>query len=410
MSPSLGARVDIGAAVGAVSVPSGVCAGCAVTLSASTATCSVSGSTVDVMKVTDALARLDYVDSTRMAAMGWSYGGFFMNWLQGHTKRFKCLASMMGLYDMPSMWGTTEELWFPNFEMEGQPWNSDLYQKWSPSNYVKNFATPTLIITGERDYRVSYTQSLQYFSTLQTLGIPSRLIVFKNDGHWPSTLRSMPLYYNAHLEWFHKYLGGAPAPWKSEDMVNGTMNSGLVLHNGGEQSRGVEKSDINYRSGIVVLYRDGSVRTINLAKGESYRYKTENERNGGIWQAFQFGPVLVQDGEMMTGLKKNERQPRTIFGYVEPGHYIIVAVDGRTKVSIGMTETEMAELMFDLGCTQAMNLDGGYSTSMLFMGETINERVNDDRNVNDMLLFAEYDADGSAPALSTVHAQKFSGK
>ena len=179
---------------------------------------------VDVMRVTDALARLDYVDSTRMAAMGWSYGGFFMNWLQGHTKRFKCLASMMGLYDMPSMWGTTEELWFPNFEMDGQPWNSDLYQKWSPSNYVRNFATPTLIITGERDYRVSYTQSLQYFSTLQTLGIPSRLIVFKNDGHWPSTLRSMPLYYNAHLEWFHKYLGGAPAPWKSEDMVNGTMN------------------------------------------------------------------------------------------------------------------------------------------------------------------------------------------
>ena len=108
--------------------------------------------------------------------------------------------------------------------MDGQPWNSDLYQKWSPSNYVRNFATPTLIITGERDYRVSYTQSLQYFSTLQTLGIPSRLIVFKNDGHWPSTLRSMPLYYNAHLEWFHKYLGGAPAPWKSEDMVNGTMN------------------------------------------------------------------------------------------------------------------------------------------------------------------------------------------
>lgn len=179
---------------------------------------------VDVMRVTDALARLDYVDSTRMAAMGWSYGGFFMNWLQGHTKRFKCLASMMGLYDMPSMWGTTEELWFPNFEMDGQPWNSDLYQKWSPSNYVRNFATPTLIITGERDYRVSYTQSLQYFSTLQTLGIPSRLIVFKNDGHWPSTLRSMPLYYNAHLEWFHKYLGGAPAPWMSEDMVNGTMN------------------------------------------------------------------------------------------------------------------------------------------------------------------------------------------
>ena len=174
----------------------------------------------DVMKVTDALAGLAYVDSTRMGAMGWSYGGYFMNWLQGHTKRFKCLASMMGLYDLRSMWGSTEELWFPNFDLEGQPWNSDLYKKYSPSEYVRNFSTPALVITGEKDYRVPYTQSLQYFTTLQTLGIPSRLIVLKNDGHWPGNLKSMPLYYNAHLEWFHKYLGGAPAPWDSQKMVN----------------------------------------------------------------------------------------------------------------------------------------------------------------------------------------------
>ena len=126
---------------------------------------------------------------------------------------------MMGLFDLSSMWGTTEELWFPNFELEGQPWNSPLYKKWNPAEYVKNFATPTLIITGERDYRVSYNQSLAYFNTLQTLGIPSRLIVLKNDGHWPSNLKSMPLYYNAHLEWFHKYLGGAPAPWDSRKML-----------------------------------------------------------------------------------------------------------------------------------------------------------------------------------------------
>lgn len=175
----------------------------------------------DVMKVTDALAQLSYVDSTRMAAMGWSYGGYFMNWLQGHTHRFKCLASMMGLFDLRSMWGSTEELWFPNFDLEGQPWNSSLYKKWSPSEYVGNFGTPTLIITGEKDYRVPYTQSLQYFTTLQTLGIPSRLIVLTNDGHWPSNLHSMPLYYNAHLEWFHKYLGGAPAPWDSKKLVSG---------------------------------------------------------------------------------------------------------------------------------------------------------------------------------------------
>lgn len=174
----------------------------------------------DVMKVTDKLATLEYVDSTRMGAMGWSYGGYMMNWLQGHTKRFKCLASMMGVYDLRSMWGSTEEVWFPNFELEGQPYNSDLYEKWSPSSYIQNFSTPTLVMTGELDYRVPYTQSLQYFTALQTLNIPSRLIVLKYDGHWPSNLKSMPLYYNAHLDWFHRYLGGAPAPWDTEKMVN----------------------------------------------------------------------------------------------------------------------------------------------------------------------------------------------
>lgn len=173
----------------------------------------------DLMKVTDSLAKLSYVDSTRMGAMGWSYGGYMMNWFQAQTKRFKCLASMMGLYDLRSMWGATEELWFPNFDLEGQPWNSDLYKKFSPSEYVKNFATPTLIITGQRDFRVSYTQGLQYFSTLQALGIPSRLIVFKNDGHWPNNVRSMPLYYDAHLDWFHKYLGGNPAPYDVKKMI-----------------------------------------------------------------------------------------------------------------------------------------------------------------------------------------------
>ena len=123
----------------------------------------------DVMLAADTLSRLSYVDPDRMACMGWSYGGYMMNWLQGHTKRFKCLASMMGLYDTPSMWGTTEELWFPNHEFGGLPWNSELYEKWNPSASVKDFSTPTLILTGERDYRVSYTQSLQYFNALQTL-------------------------------------------------------------------------------------------------------------------------------------------------------------------------------------------------------------------------------------------------
>jgi dipeptidyl aminopeptidase/acylaminoacyl peptidase len=173
----------------------------------------------DLMKLTDTLETLPYVDKNRMGAMGWSYGGYMMNWFQAKTKRFKCLASMMGLFDLTSMWGATEELWFPNWDLKGQPWNSDLYTKWSPSSYVKDFSTPALIITGEKDYRVSYTQALEYFSTLQTLGIDSRLIIFKNDGHWPSNVKSMPLYYDAHLDWFHKYLGGDPAPYDVNEMV-----------------------------------------------------------------------------------------------------------------------------------------------------------------------------------------------
>ena len=130
----------------------------------------------------------------------------------------------MGLFDLRSMWGATEELWFPNFELNGQPWNSDLYKKFSPSEYVKNFSTPTLIITGQLDFRVSYTQSLQYFNTLQTLGIPSRLIILKNDGHWPSNIKSMPLYYAAHLDWFHRYLGGASSPYDVDKLVKNQVN------------------------------------------------------------------------------------------------------------------------------------------------------------------------------------------
>ncbi len=172
----------------------------------------------DVMAVTDYLAKLPYVDADRLGAMGWSYGGYMMNWLQGHTTRFKAIVSMMGLYNLKSFYGATEELWFPQWDLGGTPWESQQYKKWSPDAYVKNFKTPTLIITGERDYRVPYTQSLEYFTALRKKNIDARLIVFKNDGHWPNGIKSMPFYYNAHLDWFYKYLGGAPAPYDMKKM------------------------------------------------------------------------------------------------------------------------------------------------------------------------------------------------
>ena len=174
----------------------------------------------DVMKVMDHLQDLPFIDKDRMGAMGWSYGGYFMNLLQARGNRFKCLASMMGIYDLEQFYLETEELWFPNFDLGGNPWDEkERYDKQSPSKYVDNFKTPTLIITGEKDYRISYTHSLRYFTALQLKGIDSRLIIFDNDGHWPNHLGSMPLYYNSHLEWFHKYLGGNRAPWDSKKMV-----------------------------------------------------------------------------------------------------------------------------------------------------------------------------------------------
>jgi dipeptidyl aminopeptidase/acylaminoacyl peptidase len=179
----------------------------------------------DLMKVTDALEKLPYVDKDRMGAMGWSFGGYMMNWFEGHTTRFKAIASMMGLFDLRSFYGATEELWFPEYDLKGQPWNSDLYEKWSPSNYVKNFKTPTLVITGERDYRVPYTQSLQFFTALQKMGVPSKLLTFSNAGHWPSWYE-MALYYTAHLEWFSKYLGGEGPAWTTEQFLrNGVFDT-----------------------------------------------------------------------------------------------------------------------------------------------------------------------------------------
>ncbi len=166
----------------------------------------------DLMKVTDQLEELPFVDKQRMGVMGWSYGGYMTMWMQGHTTRFQCIASMMGVYDPRAEYGATEELWFPEHDFRGTPWTSSDYETWSPANFVKNFQTPALVVTGELDYRVPYTQSLEYYTALRKMGVPARLVVLPNAGHWPAW-HEMAFYYNAHLDFFHKYLGGGAAPY-----------------------------------------------------------------------------------------------------------------------------------------------------------------------------------------------------
>lgn len=175
----------------------------------------------DISRVTDALAALPYVDASRMGVMGWSWGGYAVMWLQGHSTRYKAMAAMMGVYDLRSMYSATEELWFPTWDLGGAPWeNREHYRTASPSEAVEGFHTPCLVVTGQKDYRVPYTQSLMFFTDLQKRGVPSRLVVFENAGHWPAWYE-MALYYTAHLDWFARYLGGGPAPWDPRALVEG---------------------------------------------------------------------------------------------------------------------------------------------------------------------------------------------
>ena len=177
----------------------------------------------DVAAVSDWLAAQPWVDKDRMGAMGWSWGGYAMMWLAGHTDRYKAIASMMGVYDLRSMYSSTEELWFPEWDLGGTPWqNPEGYRKQSPSSYVTQFKTPTLVVTGQKDFRVPYTQSLSFFTDLQKMGVPSRLVVFEGSGHWPGWY-DMVLYYAAHLDWFHTYLGGAPSPWDPKALARNAV-------------------------------------------------------------------------------------------------------------------------------------------------------------------------------------------
>jgi dipeptidyl aminopeptidase/acylaminoacyl peptidase len=160
----------------------------------------------DIMAVTDAVAALPYVDKDHMSAAGASYGGYMINWILGHSDRFKALVSHDGVYDLRSEAEGTEEIWFPKWEFGGMPWeNPDGYEKFSPSNSAKNFKTPTLVIHGELDFRIPYSQGLELFTALQMQKVPSRLLVFADEGHWVLKPRNSELWYKTVLNWLDTY-------------------------------------------------------------------------------------------------------------------------------------------------------------------------------------------------------------
>jgi dipeptidyl aminopeptidase/acylaminoacyl peptidase len=160
----------------------------------------------DIMTVVDAVAALPYVDVDKMAAAGGSYGGYMIDWLLGHTSRFKALVTHDGVFDLASEARETEELWFPLWEFRGMPSDSpEQYNKWSPSNYTREFKTPTLVIHGELDYRVPIGQGLQLFTALQLQKVPSKLLVFPDEGHWVLKPQNSALWYHTVLDWIGEW-------------------------------------------------------------------------------------------------------------------------------------------------------------------------------------------------------------
>lgn len=156
----------------------------------------------DIMAVVDQIVAQPWADSDRMAAAGGSYGGYMVNWLLGHTNRFKALVSHAGVYDLRSMAAETEELWFPTWEFKGMPWeNPEIYEKFSPSMFVRDFKTPTLVMHGELDYRVPVGQGQQLFTGLQLQKVPSKMVLFPDEGHWILKPQNSVLWYQTFLDW-----------------------------------------------------------------------------------------------------------------------------------------------------------------------------------------------------------------
>ncbi len=166
----------------------------------------------DIMNgVADVLRRNPFIDKNRIGAAGASYGGYMINWIEGHNNdprfRFKVLVSHDGVYNLESMYGATEELWFPDWEFKGTPWtNPAMYARWSPNKFVRNFKTPILIIHSELDYRVPFGEGLQLFTAAQRMGIDSKLLVFPDEGHWVLKPQNSELWYHTVLDWLDKYL------------------------------------------------------------------------------------------------------------------------------------------------------------------------------------------------------------
>jgi dipeptidyl aminopeptidase/acylaminoacyl peptidase len=164
---------------------------------------------VDLQKGLDAALTLDkQIDGTRACAMGASYGGYMVNWIAGQwADRFDCLVNHNGLFDTRAFAHSTEELWFPHWDFGGSYEEAaETYEKWNPANHVSKWKTPMLVVLGEKDYRVPYTQGLGAFTILRQRGIPAQLLVFPDENHWVLGAKNSLQWHDTVFAWMDRWL------------------------------------------------------------------------------------------------------------------------------------------------------------------------------------------------------------
>jgi len=153
-----------------------------------------------------ALAKYPFLDGTRVAALGASYGGYMINWIAGQTDRFKALVNHDGNLDERMAYFDTEELWFPEWEHGGPPWeNPEGYGKHNPIDHVGKWKTPMLVIHGANDFRVVDTQGMSTFTALQRRGIPSKFVHFPDENHWVLKPANSVLWHENVIEWITRW-------------------------------------------------------------------------------------------------------------------------------------------------------------------------------------------------------------
>jgi dipeptidyl aminopeptidase/acylaminoacyl peptidase len=162
---------------------------------------------IDLMRGLDAAeTQFPFLDKTRECALGASYGGYMADWILGHTDRFRCIVSHDGMFNPESAYGTSDELWFNEWEFRGTPWTNRLmYRRWSPMLFATRFKTPTLVVHSQLDYRLDVSEGMQLFTTLQRLNVPSEMLYFPDEGHWVLKPQNSQLWYKTVNAWCDRW-------------------------------------------------------------------------------------------------------------------------------------------------------------------------------------------------------------